>query len=153
MRDFRDLLVRTNRFMRELKGSTALLSDDILLRKGMDGFYPLETLTPGVRLSIQGSNFTYCTPREGNIPAAKYTHMEVAIIAADGAFVGIEHFPELQYINPVGYGRLLMNFSNTLGHDVYPYVEVEHIQELCDALGVTGRYLDYEGNSFGEVLD
>ena len=79
-------------------------------------------------LSIQGSNFHYCSPRL-TLPVDVYTHMELAIFNKKGSMVSINRSKVFR--NFSGYNELIsmascLNSTAT----VYGYVSVDLLNDL-----------------------
>lgn len=81
-----------------------------------------------IRLSIQGSDGMYCTPRK-TLPFEEYTHLEMAVVTDDGeknAFVTVGDVID----DPILAGR----FHDYYDGEIYTYVPVALIERLYQEL-------------------
>lgn len=97
-------------------------------RHGEHGFVMYNHLISGeYSLSVQASEYTYCTPRKTLEDLADYTHMEIAVLywnneSGKGDFIDVvRHFQDFPRRNEL------------VDHDdggVYAYVPVDLIEDL-----------------------
>jgi len=92
---------------------------------------PVTVLKDFVKLSIQASEFHYCSPRENDCP--NYSLVEVGFIEKDG-----KRFPAPESWLPYAEDRNLLS-------DVFGYVPIELVNEFIAEHG--GKIGSVENNS------
>jgi len=79
-------------------------------------------------LSIQGSSFNYCTPRQA-LPVNMYLTMEIAILNRNGSMVSINRSKVIRKFKK--YDELIMRADGlNSGAAVYTFVPIDLINDL-----------------------